>query len=179
MLLLIRADRHEVGHVQKNVRRHQNRIGEQSAVDVVRVFGGLVLELRHARKLAHVGEAVQNPRQLRVRGNLTLEVNDVLLRIEAAGEENRHRAQTGLAQLRRVLPNRQRVQIHDGIQAVVFVLKQFKIAQRADIIAQRQIARGLNAGENSFFGRDRLVFHVCFLPNAKIGEKIHTSLYTQ
>ena len=66
MLLLIRADRHQIRLVQENIRRHQNRIREQTAVDIVRVLGGFVLELRHARKLAHISKAIEQPRQLRV-----------------------------------------------------------------------------------------------------------------
>ena len=40
VLALIHANRNEVGLVQQNVSRHQNRIGEQTDIDVVRVLGG-------------------------------------------------------------------------------------------------------------------------------------------
>ena len=44
------------------------------------------------------------------------------------------------------------VEIDNGIKAVVFVLQQLKIAQRANIIAQGQVAGGLYSGKNAFFG---------------------------
>ena len=47
VLLLIVAHRHQVGLVQQDISCHQGRIGKQSAVDVLRILGGLVLELGH------------------------------------------------------------------------------------------------------------------------------------
>ena len=43
VLLLILAHRHQIGLVQQNVRRHQSGIGEQTAVDVVRILADLSL----------------------------------------------------------------------------------------------------------------------------------------
>ena len=151
MLLLIGANGHKIGLIKQDIRRHQHRIGEQAAVDVVGVLARFVLKLRHARKLAHVGIAVENPGKLRVLMDVGLEKDDVLFRIQSAGEENGQRAQAGLAQLRGILANGDGVQIDDGIKTVVFVLKHLKIAQRADIIAQREVAGGLYAGEDAFF----------------------------
>ena len=54
--------------------------------------------------------------------------------------------------LRRVLTDGDGVEVDDGIKAVVLVFQQLKIAQRADIIAQGQVAGGLYAGKNTFFG---------------------------
>ena len=121
------------------------------------MLGGLVLELGHAGHFAHVGKAVQDPAQLGVLGDLGLKVDDVFLRVEAAGQEERHGAQAGLAQLRGILAHRQCVEIHDGVEAVVLILKKGEVAQRADVIAQRQIARRLNAGENALLRN--LLFH--------------------
>ena len=82
-----------------------------------------------------------------------LKEDDVLFRIEAAGEEDGQRAQAGLAQLRGILADGDGVEIDNGIKAVVFVLQQLKIAQRANIIAQGQVAGGLYSGKNAFFWR--------------------------
>ena len=64
MLLLILPDRHEVGLIKQNVARHQGRVGEQTRVDIVSVFLRFVLELGHARQLAELGVAVEQPRDL-------------------------------------------------------------------------------------------------------------------
>ena len=61
VLALIHANRNKIGLVQQNVCRHQNRIGEQTDIDVVRMLGGFVLELGHAGSLAEHGEAVEHP----------------------------------------------------------------------------------------------------------------------
>ena len=151
MLFLVRADGHHVGHVKQNVRRHQHRIGEKTGVDVVRVFGGLVLKLGHPLQFAHVGKAAQIPVQLRVLVHMALEINDIFLGIQPAGQENGHGAQAGLAQLGGILPDGEGMHVHDGIQAVVFILQQLEIAQCADIVAQGQLARRLNAGKNPLF----------------------------
>ena len=56
-----------------------------------------------------------------------LEEDDVLFRVEAAGEENGQRAQTGLAKLRRVLTDGDGVKIDDGIEAVILVFHSLKL----------------------------------------------------
>ena len=52
VLLLVFTHRHLISLIQQDIRRHQRRIGEETAVDVLAVLGGLVLKLRHARHLA-------------------------------------------------------------------------------------------------------------------------------
>ena len=61
MLALVNAHWHKVRLVEQDIRRHQRRIGEETAVDVLAVLGGLVLKLRHARQLAELRIAVKNP----------------------------------------------------------------------------------------------------------------------
>lgn len=151
VLFLIVAHRHKIGLIEQNVRRHQRGIGEQAHVDVFRVLLRLVFELRHARQLAHIGEAVEHPSEFRVRGHMGLEIDQALVRIQARGQVQAHQLQAVLPQLRGILPHGDRVQIHDGIQAIVFFLQRAKIAQRADVIAQMQVARGLNARKYDLF----------------------------
>ena len=81
MLLLVIADRHLIGLVEQDIRRHQHRIAEQADVDVVLETGGLVLELGHARQLAHLGVAVQYPAELGVLGHVGLDEDGALGRI--------------------------------------------------------------------------------------------------
>ena len=83
----IHTDRNEVRLIEQNIACHQHRIGEQAAVDVVRMLGALVLELRHAAHFAHVGVAVEQPVHLRVLVNVALEKEHVLFRIEADGQQ--------------------------------------------------------------------------------------------
>ena len=122
MLLLVLPDRHKVGLIQQNVGRHQYGIGEQTSVDVVAVRGGFVLELRHPRQLAEHRIAVQHPRQLGVRGHMALHKKDVVFVVEPAGEIHRQQLARAAAQLRRHLPHRDRMQIDDAEDTIVFFL---------------------------------------------------------
>ena len=159
MLLLVGSDGHQISLIKQNVRRHQDGIVEQTRVDVVRVLGAFVLVLGHAGKLAHVGKAVQNPRQLRMAADMALTVDDVLLRVQTAGNVGGGHFQTAAAQLGRILPNGDGVHIHHAVDAVVVVLQKGEIPQRADVVADGQGAGGLNAGEDRFFDFRGLGFH--------------------
>ena len=61
MLFLVSADGHKAGLIEENIRGHEYRIGEEARVDIVRMLGGLILELGHAIQLTHIGKAVQDP----------------------------------------------------------------------------------------------------------------------
>ena len=101
MLLLVGSYRHHIRLVKQNVRRHQNRIGEQPRVYIVHMPCGLVLKLGHAGKLAKLGIAAEKPRKLRVGGHLALDKQQALLRVNAAREQNGIGADNLLAELRR------------------------------------------------------------------------------
>ena len=74
-------------------------------------------------------------------------------RIDAAGDERRGDLADGARQLGRVLPDRDRVQIDDAIDAVVAVLQLDEALDGAEIIAEVQVAGRLHAGENPFLKR--------------------------
>ena len=97
-------------------------------------------------------------------GNMALEIDQALVGIKADGQEQAHDLQAVLAQLRGILPHGQRVQIDHGKQAVVLILQELEIAQRADVVAQRERAGGLYAAEESLFAFNLSLFHKCILP---------------
>ena len=70
MLLLILSHRHIIRLIQKNIRSHQDRVGEKAGVDVVAVFRGLVLELGHPGELAEHSVTIQHPCELAVGGDM-------------------------------------------------------------------------------------------------------------
>ena len=121
VLLLILAHRHQIGLVQQNVRRHQSGIGEQTAVDVVRILGGLVLELGHAAQLAEHGVAVQHPAQLRVLVDMALDKQGVLFRVKAAGDVLCQLLQRPSAQVSRILTHGDGMKVSHEIEAVIVV----------------------------------------------------------
>ena len=122
----------------------------QAGIDVISMLGGLVLVLGHALQFAHVGVAVQDPAKLGMAADVALAVDDVLLGIQAAGHVGGGNLQAALAQLSGILADGDGVHIHHAVDAVVLILQKGKVPQRADIVAQRQGAGGLNAGEHYF-----------------------------
>ena len=150
VLFLVCADGHERRLVQKNVCRHEHGVVHEPHIDVFGMLGALVLELRHARKFARVSDGIEHPRQLAVRGHVRLHEQHALFGVDAAGDEQRHQLERISAQLRRLLPDGDGVQIGDGIDALVFVLQLCEIADGADIVADGDRAARLNGGEQFF-----------------------------
>ena len=121
VLLLILAHRHQIRLVQQNVRRHQAGVREQAAVDIVRILGGLVLELGHPAQLAEHGIALQHPAQLRVLVHMALDEKGILLRVQAAGDVLGQLLQGTPPQIRRVLPDGDGVKVCHKVEAVIFL----------------------------------------------------------
>ena len=150
MLLLVDADGDELGLIEQDIRHHEGRVGEEAGVDVVGVLRALVLELGHAGELAEHGVAVDDPAELGVRGDVTLHEEGVLFGIEAAGDVEGEGLVGAAAQIGRDLAHGDRVLVDDAVIAVIRVGEVGEIADRAEVVSDREDARGLHAGENDF-----------------------------
>src|SRR5690606_35172984 len=93
--------------------------------------------------------AVQQPRQLAVRGNMRLHEDGRDLRVDPAGEVQRSDLAGLGAQFYRVMRDGNRVQVHDAEIAAEVVLLARPLLERAEIIPDGQVARRLNARENT------------------------------
>ena len=82
-------------------------------------------------------------------GHLALVEHDVLLRIDAAGDEGRGHFAGVAREFGRAAPDvdrlRDRVHVDDAIDAVMRLLQLHEIDDRAEVIAEMQIARRLDA----------------------------------
>ena len=150
MLLLIDADRHEVGLVEQNVCRHEGRVCEKACVDILRVLCALVLKLRHSRKLAEHRVAVEHPAKLRVSGHVRLYEKGVLRFVKAASHVERERFVGASAKLRGYLTHGYGVQVDHAVECFVFLGESRKILDRSEIVSDGEVSRGLNARENDF-----------------------------
>ena len=154
MLLLVLADWHMRGAIEQDIRRHQHRIVVESDGRVLAVLAGLLLELRHPAQPADARDTVEDPGQLGVSGDLALVEDDVLLRIDAARNERRGDLAGIARKLCRAAPYvhalRDRVQVDDAIEAAVVLLQLDEIDDRAEVIAEMQIAGRLDARKNPF-----------------------------
>ena len=90
-------------------------------------------------------------REFGVLGHLALVQDDVLLRIDACCDEGRCDLADIAGQFGRVLPDGNGMQIHNAVDAVVGVLEFDEVDDGAEIVAEVQIARRLDARKNQFF----------------------------
>ena len=147
MLALILPHGDDIGLIEQDVGGHEGGIGKEAGVDVVGVLGGLVLELGHAAKLAEHGIAVEDPGQLRVGGHHGLDKEDAPVGVNAAGDELGKQLHRAAAQSGRILPQGDGVLIHYTVDAVILILIGRPVPECPHIVAQMDVAAGLDAAE--------------------------------
>ena len=151
MLLLILAHGHIVRLVEQDVSGHQAGVGEQTCVDVVGVLGALVLELGHPGQLPEHGVAAEHPAQLGVLGDMALDEQGVLFRIQAAGNVLRQLLHGAPAQVSGSLTHGDGVQIRHKIVTVKGFRPFRPILDGTQVRAEGQITAGLDTGKHDFF----------------------------
>ena len=124
----------------------------ENGIDVVRIFGGLVLKLGHTGELAEHGVAVEHPAQLRVSGDVALDEQRHLVRVEAAGDVLREL-------LQRAAGYGDGMHVHDAVVGLVVVYHVNPVLDGAHVGAQRQVAGGLYAREHYFSFINFFFFH--------------------
>ncbi len=85
-----------------------------------------------------------------MRRHMALHEQNVLLRVDAHGQQQGGQLTGAAAQVGRHLAHGQAVQVGHHVQAVIVRLQQCPVAHRADIVAQSGRAGGLNARKNAF-----------------------------
>ena len=95
------------------------------------------------------GDRREQPGQLGVLAHVGLAEEDAALGVEAGGEQDRGRVVDALAQLGRVVGDRDRVQVDDAEdRRLAAVLALDVLADRADVVAEVLAAGRLDAGED-------------------------------
>ena len=115
-----------------------------SKFTVARILERFLLELGHSRSLAELGVAVENPRELGVGVDMALDEHDVLIRVESYREQERKSLHGLASESRGILPDGYRVQVGNGVDAVIVVAHRFPVAQSAEIVA-----------DNVYFGESK------------------------
>ena len=146
MLLLILADGHNVRVIEQNIRGLQDRIDQQTGTDRLDALA-FALVLRHALEPADRGEAVEHPGQLGVLFHIGLAEDGAGLRVDAAGDVERGDFARLGAEVGGLdgLGDGDRVEIDDAEDVIELILHLDPLAEGADIVADVQFARGLNA----------------------------------
>ena len=88
VLALVVPNRDEGGVVGVNVGGHEVGVDVEAGGDGFTVLAGFVLELGHAVEPADAGDAVENPGEAGMGGDGGLVEEDVLIRVDAGGEED-------------------------------------------------------------------------------------------
>ena len=145
MLLLVVADRNVGRPINENIGGHQDGVVVKPDRGVLPVLARLLLELGHAVEPAEPGDAIEHPGKLGVLGDPALVENDVGLRIDAAGEKGRGHFAGRAPKLLGLVRQGHRVQVDDAIDARMRLLHLDEALDRAEIIAEVQIAGRLNA----------------------------------
>ena len=82
-------------------------------------------------------------------GNLRLVEKDRLCRVDAGGEQPRSDFAGAIAQLRRILPNGDRVQVNDAINRFHLALHIGPALDRTKVVAKLQTTGGFDAGKDA------------------------------
>ncbi len=149
VLALVVSDGHLVRSVGEHVGRHQHRVEEQPGRHQFALVGRLLLELVHAVEVAEGGDVGEQPSQLGVLGDVGLAKEDRALRVQPGGQQQGGEVVQALAQRRRLVGHRQRVQVDDAEDALAALLPGHVLRDRPDVIAEVLAARRLDAGEDA------------------------------
>src|SRR5205085_948543 len=138
--------------VEQDVGRHQHRVRIKAQPGVLALLAGLFLELGHPVQPAERGQTAEQPSQLGMGADRALIEDDAALGVDPGGDIGGCDLAGRLAQFVGVLRQGQRVQIDDAEDAFVIVLQRDPVADRAEIVAEMQIAGRLDARKNSVHG---------------------------
>src|ERR1700736_5734662 len=163
VLTLVLPDGHVLRVVEHDVGGHQRRVGQDAGADP---FASLprrsILELGHALQPADRGEALEDPGQLRVRGDVRLDEHR-LVGFDPAGQVDGGEVEGVFAERGRVLRQRDGVQVDDAKDVVVLVLVADPVADCAEVVANVEATARLDAAEDSWL---RCRLHPRMLRNA-------------
>jgi len=148
MLQLVLPHGNGIRLVEQDIRRHQDRIGEEARVDRIDSLA-LLLELRHAVQFADRSTAGQNPGQLGVLGHVRLDEEVGLLGIDAAGQKVQGSVLDASGHFPGFIGHRQGVVVHDRVEALSFALHPDPVEDGPGVVADMDGPGGLDSGKDS------------------------------
>ena len=125
-----------------------------SAIDcALAVLARLVLPLGHAVQPAHPRRAAEQPLQLGVGGDLRLVEQHRALGVDPAGDQRGGHLERGGGELCGNVRLADRVEVGEEEQSLVgfghLVLHAHPVADRAEVVAEVEVAGGLDAGDDA------------------------------
>src|SRR5262245_36106736 len=153
VLLLVFPDWHVRCSINENVCGHEVGVDVKPDRSVLPVLTGLFLELRHPIEPADTRDAIEHPGEFGVFVDLALVVDDVFFVVDAAVKERSGDLAFGQGQFALVLPDRDGVHVDDTVDAVIAILQRDELGDRAEIIAEMQVAARLDTRKYAFLER--------------------------
>ncbi len=155
MLLLVFAHRHMGRLVEQHVRRLEHGIGVERDRGALAILARFVLELGHAVEPADPCRAVEQPGELAMRGHVALAEQGRFGRIDPGRDQSGGHFADPAAQACRFLVEADRVEIGEEEEAfaLALILHPHPVADRAQIIAEVEVARRLDAGDDAHDAR--------------------------
>jgi segregation and condensation protein A len=151
VLSLILADRDVIGVVEEDVGGLEGRVGEQPTADeVLLALGRLVFELGHPRQFAVAHGALHDPAELIVFEHMALGEDGRHVGVEADGEQHRSGAQGRSTHLTRFVGDREGMEVDHSVERIGTVLTVDPIAQCSEVVAEVQVAGGLDTRQHSW-----------------------------
>src|ERR1051325_5905438 len=152
VLDLILADRNETSFIEQHVSGLQDGVREKPGQHALLALG-LVLELRLALELAERRHGCEHPVELGVLGNVRLDEDDALRRIEAGRVQADRHVHRQRRQTRRIVALGDGVEIDDAEEAVVLGLETDPVLDRAEVVADVELVGRLDTAEDAFHSR--------------------------
>ena len=139
-------DRDPLGVVEDDVGRLEHRVGEQP--DPHRLLAlALLLELGHPPQFAHGGGALEQPGHLGVLGHVALDEQGAPLGVEPGGQQVEGGVVGPGPQLGRVDVEGEGVEVDHAVEGVVVVLVGRPSCGWPQVVAEVEVAAGLDSGE--------------------------------
>ena len=149
VLALVLPDRDLGRPVGEHVGRLQHRVEQQPGRHELALLRGLVAELVHAVELAERGDRAQQPAKLGVLLHVALAEEHAPLGVQAGGDEHGGGVVDALAQLARLVGDRDRVQVHDAVdRRIAAVLALHVLPDGPDVVPEVLAPRRLDARED-------------------------------
>ena len=145
VLLLVAADRDEVGIVNQDIGRHEDRVGEDAVV-WGKAAGQFFLVTVASFEQAHRGDGGEHPGQFCDGGHVGLAEQEGRGGVQSAGQEIERNVQSVLAALGGVEERGHGMVVGDEIEGLALFLQFDGGFHHAKVIAQVERARRLNAG---------------------------------
>ena len=148
VLTLVFPNRYVLRVVEHDVRRHQRRVRQDARTDPLATLPrSSVLELCHAFQPANRRKTLKDPGELGMRGHVRLDEHR-LVRFDPARQVDRGQIEGVFPQCRRVLRQRDGVEVDDAKDVVVAVLVANPVADRPEVVANVEAATRLYPAED-------------------------------